>query len=271
MTDRAAAVHGYLLVDGSLAADAISQVADDGQTIAWLHPVYIGDAKLLGPLVIDLETVTRAGQVDEMMSLVNAMSPQLHLSYIETLLSAVELRSHLEQFNVIRTEDGRLFNLRLSDCVVLSMLVEVLSSAQWAALTGSFTRWSVHCRTGQTCELQPAVSIEAPLRVPLTLTESQLSMLAELGKPDVMLANIRALRHGEALAGNAGEQHRWASEARQRWLGAGSGDELVLRWITVAAVDTKGLFLSRPDLPGLLAEGNRESIKSAVADASRYF
>jgi hypothetical protein len=267
MREHIQAVNPYLLVDGALAGEAISRMAVDLIVGTWLHPVYVGEGKLVGPLVIDIDAAVQAQQVDDLMFLVNAMSPQLHLSYIATLLSAVELTSHLRQFSVIRTSDGRLCNLRLSDCVVLSMLTAVFSSEQWATLTGPLSRWSMHCRSGATLELQCVFS-ESPVRVPLTLSESQLVRLAELGAPDVMLANIRAIRHGEPLSGRADEQHRWASAARQKWIETKSGDELVLRWITAAAVDTKGAFLLRSGLPSLLVEGNRDRIKAEIASAT---
>lgn len=267
MNQQTQSINAYLLVDGALASETISRMSNEVSTDRWRHCVYVGAARLLGPLVIDIDEANQAEQLDEMMNLVNAMSPQLHLSYIETPLSAIELTRHFQQFNVIRTGDGRLFNLRLSDCVVLSMLMEVLTPAQWAALTGPLTRWSMHCRGGQTIELQGVTVDEPPLRVPLTLKENQFVRLTELGAPDVMLANIRAIRHGELLTGSRSEQHRWASEARQLWADAGNSDELVLRWLTAAAVDTKGSFLSHPGLRVLLAEGDRERIRSEMASA----
>lgn len=255
----------YLLVDGALAADAVASFDDSEWMTGWVYPIYTGDGALVGPLLIDIAAAVADARIDGMMALANAMSPQLHLSLIETRLSAADLVRHLQQFNAVRNGDGQLFNLRYSDCVAQSRLETVLSPAQWTAVTGPMHRWAIHTRDGDLHALHVSVPSGPPLPTPLTLSSAQFDELAELGAADVMLACIRDIRHGEPLAGTPSEQHRWAIGARQLWRAAGSSDQLVLRWITAAAVDTRGGVLSRSELPLLLASSDREHIRSELA------
>lgn len=255
----------YLLIDGALINDAFTEVDYIGATFpAWLHPIYQGDGAHAGPLLIDVESAVIDEYLDEAMKLANAIAPQLHLSFIDTPLSLTELTLHLRQFNVVRTVDGRLYNLRFSDCVVLSMLEKVLSTAQWASLMGGVIRWCVHDRDGQVRELKAAESIDLPVPTPITLSTEQVARMAELAEPDVMLANIWDIRHGEALPGNASEHHRWAVQAREFWQQAACTDRLVLRWLTSAAVESKGTIFAQAILAAALVRGDRAELRAVL-------
>jgi hypothetical protein len=91
-----------------------------------------------------------------------------------------------------------------------------------------------------------------------------LEELAEAAAPDMLIAHIRDARHGDDLPGTAAEQHRWATEARLVWRAAGHVDDLVLRWLTAAALDTQGAVLRLASLPSLLAQPDQGAIRAAL-------
>lgn len=254
----------YLLVDGALLGAVLEELLPAGDAPPWLHTIYLGEDVRFGPLLVDVEAVHRHDAADGMMALVNGRRPQLHLSYIESALPVDQLVVHLQQFRAIHTTDGRLFTLRFADNVALSSLAAVLLPAQWNALMGPIARWWVHGRDGATRQLSPAKTLDPPAQPPLTLSEAQLAELDELCAPDVMLAHIRDIRHGEPLPGSAGEQHRWACESRRAWQAAGKQDLIVLRWLTSAALDTAGAVLAASALPEMLAEPDLTKLKTRL-------
>jgi hypothetical protein len=98
-----------------------------------------------------------------------------------------------------------------------------------------------------------------------------LEELAEAAAPDMLLAHIRDARHGDDLPGNATEQHRLASEARVAWRAAGSVHDVVLRWLTTAALDTGGAVLRLRSLPALLAQPEQGAIRAdLLAEVARH-
>lgn len=264
MNNQIVVLKPYLLIDGALLPNEFEENWHTASTdVAWLTPLLTGEGALNGPIMIDIEKALAHELVDEMMDLVNAISPQLHLSFIESVLAADELVRYLQNFVVIRTSDGQLFNLRLSDCIVLSMLEDVLTAAQWASLLGGVARWCVHDREGRLRELKTHSSLSEPIGTPLTLSPVQLDQLTELTEPDVILANIRDIRHGGELMGSVSEQHNWALQARDLWRGSKCTDRLALRWLTSAAIDTRGAIFERPGLAALLEKADREELRAA--------
>lgn len=255
----------FLLIDGALAGLVLAgpALAEDDRP-GWLHPLYSDDATAVGPLLIDIEAAQEAGQLDEMMALANAVRPQLHASLIDTALSHAELIEHLRRFIAIRTESGQAFTLRFADCVALPNLATIFSPAQWAAVAGPIVRWCVHGRNGAMLTLPDADAAVAPAQTPLVLTAQQFDEVAEAAAPDMLLAHIRDARHGDELPGNAAQQHCWASEARQLWRAAGNAHDIVLRWLTTAALDTGGAVLRLHSLPALLEQPEQSAIRAGL-------
>jgi hypothetical protein len=266
MNDSTDQSNPYLLVDGALAKSVVDELWDGCSPPRWLHCLYSGEGALAGPLLIDLEMAVADQQIPDVMVLAHAIHPQVHLSFVEALLPVEELIRHFRLFTVVRNDDGQLFNLRFSDCLVLSMLEAVLTPSQWASFATPFSRWCVHTREGGIRRLQGISPEENPITPPLTLSAIQVNRFAELSAPDVMLAHIRDMRHGEPLNGSADEQHRWATQSRRLWRDAGNENPLILRWITQAAVNSKGAVLSNMSLIALLGGGDREQIRRELAD-----
>jgi hypothetical protein len=258
-------ISSFLLIDGALAGAVPGGpvLSGDGRP-GWLHTLYPDEAAAVSPIVIDMDAAQTASQLDQMMALVNAVRPQLHVSIIDTALSHVQLTEHLQHFCSIRTELGKTFTLRFADCAVLPILATILNPAQWAAVARPFVRWCMHGRDGMLLALPVADAAIPPAPTPLLLTSRQLEELAEAAAPDMLIAHIRDARHGDDLPGTAAEQHRWATEARLAWRAAGHVDDLVLRWLTAAALDTYGAVLRLRSLPALLAVFDHETLRAGL-------
>lgn len=260
----------FLLVDGAQLALAGVAVPSANNAPEWLLHLYENEAARVSPLLIDISAVHSDGASDEMMALVAALRPQLHASLIDTTLSHKELAHHLRRFIMIRTEEGKALTLRFADSTVLQALSTVLAPSQWTAMMAPIARWCVHDLDGALSELPPADLSVLPAPTPLVLSDEQISALYEVTAPSMMLAHLRDIAHGEALPGSLSEQHRWAGEARHIWRSAGSYDDIVLRWLTSAALETHGRVLKQSGLPSLLKEADlgaiRDGLQTSVAD-----
>lgn len=259
------ATNSFLLIDGALAnhgADGMIQI--DQECPSWLVPLYPNEAANAGPMVIDIEAALAAGETAQMMELANAIWPQLHLSVIDTALSFAETCDHLRQFMSIRTEAHQTFSLRFADCAAMTMLMPILTQEQWSVMTRPFLIWRVHMREGLLQAL-PAADITAdPSPIPLMFSQRQLEELNEAVAPDVMIAHIRDIRHGEELPGSASEQHRWATEALAVWRAHGSAHDNARRWIIAAALDTRGQILRLETLPLIMSLPNQVDVRAAI-------
>jgi hypothetical protein len=261
-------IHSFLLVDSALlAADALAPDSTSTKP-DWLLPVYNEAAESVSPLVIDILAAYDSGQLAVMMTMLNAASPQVHASLIDTSLPHSELVQHLRRFIMIRTDDGRALTLRFADCLGLPVLATTFSSEQWMAFTGPIERWCIHDRDGVLRDLPLSDRHHVPASTPLVLTARQLESLAEATAPDEMIADIREMRHNRGMPGSMMEQHRWASAARQLWRNAGNVDKLVLRWLTAAALDTRGAVLSQHQVPSLLALDDKDTIRVRLDEAA---
>jgi hypothetical protein len=253
----------FLLVDGAQLAIADLAVPLPDAAPGWLTHVYDAGAAAVSPFLVNIAAASVDGG-DQMMALFTALQPQLHASLIDATLSHEALTQHLRRFIMIRTEAGKAYTLRFADCTVLPILATVLTPAQWAALVGPIARWCVHGLDGALQTLPAADPAVYPATTPLVLTVEQLAALAEAGAPSVMLAHLLDINHGVALPGSPAEQHRWASDARLLWRSAGNLDEIVLRWLTSAALATAGRILQQPHLPGLLGGADPGAIRDGL-------
>lgn len=257
----------FLLIDGAQLTVAELPVPTPDERPVWLTHIYDDKAAAVSPLVIDIEAAHAAGAGDQMTRLANAMQPQLHASLIDTTLSHAELTHHLRRFIMIRTADGKAYTLRFADCTVLPILSTVLAPAQWTALVGPIARWCVHGRDGALHALAAADNTLAPAPTPLVLSDEQVAALSEATAPAAMLGHLCDMRHGAALPGSLADQHRWASEARLLWRTARNADEIVLRWLTSAVLDTNGQVLQQRRLPTLLGGVDLDAIRAALLAA----
>ncbi len=257
----------YLLVDGSqLTVAAIPMPTPDDRP-AWLTHIYDGKVVCVSPFVIDIEAADVAGACEQITGLANAIRPQLHASLIDTVLSHAELVHHLRRFIMIRSAEGKAYTLRFADCTVLPILSEVLAPAQWTSLVGPIARWCVHGLDGALLTLPPGDDTLAPEPTPLVLSDEQLAALSEATAPSMVLAYLLDTNHGVALPGSFAEQHRWASDARRLWRASGNTDDIVLRWLTRAALDTHGRVLQQRSLPTLLGGPDLGAIRAGLLEA----
>ena len=257
----------YLLIDGAQLAVAELSAPQPDDARDWLAPVYDASAAVVTPLVIDIEAVCRAGAVDYMMGIAAALQPQLHASVIDTTMSHEALTQHLRRFIMIRTNAGKAYTLRFADCSVLPILAAAFTPPQWAALAGPLARWCVHDFDGKLRQLPPADTTLSPAPTPLVLSDDQLALLHEATAPSMMLAHLFDIGHGEAMPGTSFEQHRWATKARFIWRSAGNTDDIALRWLTSAALATRGQVLNLSRLPTLLENPNLAEIREGLLAA----
>ena len=159
---------------------------------------------------------------------------------------------HLRRCIMIRTEDGRALTLRFADCLGLPVVA---------------TRWCVPGRDSALRDLPLPDRDQKPAPTPLALTTLQLEALAEATAPDEMLADIREMRHGLGMPGSGVEQHKWATEARQLWRTAENVVRLVLRWLTAAALDTRGAVLGQQQVLSLLKLQDTAAIRVGLNEA----
>lgn len=259
-------LHAFLLIDASqlAAADLGHLLPQPAEAPSWLAYVYEARAAAVSPLLIDMALCDSAGDCSQMMALANAVSPRLHASFIDTPLSLTELTAHLRRFIMVRNNAGKGYTLRFADCAVLPVLASVLAPPQWAALTGPLTRWCVHGFDDMVNVLPSADRTSVPTQTPLMLSDQQIAALSEAGAPSMMLAHLRDMNHGHALPGSLAQQHQWASQARSIWRSSGIDDDIVLRWLTSAALESRGEVLGRAHLESLLASGDREAIRESL-------
>jgi hypothetical protein len=123
-------------------------------------------------------------------------------------------------------------------------------------------RWHVHGYDGKLQTLPAADATLARASVPLLLQELQLTALREAMLPNRVLANLRAMCHGAALPGTLADQHRWASESTDLWRNTANTQEIVLRWLTSAALDTRGAVLKLESVYALLTQSDLDAIRA---------
>lgn len=259
-------LRSFLLVDSAQLASAASVRIELSDRLTWVLPVYGEAAISVSPLVIDIHGAYECDQLDEMITMLNALHPQLHVSIMDTALSHAALVEHLRRFIMIKTDDRRALTLRFADCLGLPVLADAFSAEQWSTFAAPIGRWSVHCRNGALRTLPQPDRQLAPVPTPLVLTQQQIAVLAEATAPDEMIANIREMRHDMPMPGSPLEQHAWAVAARQIWRSVGSADLLVLRWLTAAALDSRGKALEQPYLPELLVLQDKSAVRLGLGE-----
>jgi hypothetical protein len=261
MTETLPKISSFVLIDSAMLGGTEKILSMDEDTRpGWLIPVYKEDAASVSPLVIDIEAAHHAGQIDLMAALINAVRPQLHVSFIDTTLSHEALAQHLRHFILVRTEAGKELTLRFADCCILPALATFFSAAQWATLAGPIVRWRVHQRDGMLTTLPQADAENTPVPTPFVLTDLQIDHLREAAAVDQLIANVQNMRYGHPLSGNPAQQHQWAGEARRMWWDAEHTDNAVLFSLVEAVFDTNGELLKHPGLPDILAQRNIAAI-----------
>lgn len=244
----------YLLIDNGLLAEVSASYteSDSRSRPTWLVPIYPESALAVSPLLIDVEAAYEAGDLDQVMSYVNALQPALHVSIIETELTLEQIAGHLRRFIFILDPDGKQFTFRYADCTILALLPSVLTPAQWGYMAGPMTRWQIHDRTGAVFPL-PSADLIASEAIPFRLDSEQLAALDEASEPDHYIAKVKMMGNQGSLPGSPAEQHAWAQTARQLWRAAGNKNSLVLMVFTEFALRTRGKILFQEATENLLS------------------
>jgi hypothetical protein len=255
----------FLLIDNAMLTAAGGETIAADERPDWLACVYDERAAEVSPHLVDVDAAHEAGRTDCVMAHVNATPAKLHVSIIDSVLTLAELAQHLRRFIMVRRDGGNNATLRFADCAVLAQLAIAFTPAQWGALVSPMARWKVHGYDGKLVSLPGADAAAARSSTPLSLTGQQLTTLREALMPNTVLGCLRAMRHGAALPGSTADQHRWASEACRLWRNAGNVHDIVMRWLTSAALDTHGAVLRQEMLGRLLAMSNLEEIRTGLA------
>lgn len=257
----------YLLIDNGMLDEVSASYAEDAPESrpAWLAPIYPERALAVSPLLVDLEAAYEGGDLDRVMHFVNARKPALHVSVIESALDIGQLAHHLGRFIFILDPQGKQLTLRYADCAVLAPLSELLTSAQWATMRAPVARWHIHHRSGALVPL-PSAASTAVAPTPLCLDRDQLLALDEASEPDHYIAKVNMMRNGEALPGSAVEQHEWALAARRAWRAAGNANPHILKFLTEAALVTKGGVLRRSEVAEFLTMSEVSAFRNKVGD-----
>jgi len=255
----------HLLIDNGLLEEVSASYTevDSKNRPLWLAPIYPDHALAVSPLLVDLGAAYEAGEVDMVMSYVNARKPALHVSIIETKLNLEQIAQHLRRFIFIVSPEDKQFTLRYADCAILAPLSSVLSAAQWATIKGPISRWKIHDRSGTLIQLplaEPVASASTPFR----LDQDQLAALDEASEPDHCIAKVKMMRHGKPLPGNTAEQHAWALAARQAWRAAGNSDSLILLFLTEAVLVSRGEILRTPGIQSSLAMNKSDAFRDKL-------
>ena len=268
MNAPSTAISSFLLVDAALAGfnDRID-LRPAGDTPAWLSPLYEGAAAWTGPLLTDILAAEEAGALDHAMAIVNAIFPQLHLSLIDTTMKFDELADHLRRFRFVCNREHENFSLRFADCLVLAALSTVFSPTQWASLNATVLRWSVHLRDGRLAAASRPDLVGVEMSFPLELSPAQILRLRDSCAPDRMIHCLRAAAHG-SISGSYAEHYRWASDAYALWKASANDHEIVWRWVTEAAFDTRGTILADIALSEALANKKLNLVKDGILKAA---
>lgn len=257
----------YLLIDNGLLHDVSANYteADPQRRPSWMAPLYAEHALAVSPFLVDVEAAYQAGDLDRVMSYLNARRPALHTSFIETGLELEQITQHLRRFIFIVDPQGKQFTLRYADCAVLAPLASLLTAAQWATMRGPILRWSIHDRSGAIIQLPPVEPI-ANVPTPLCLDEDQLAALDEASEPDHYIAKVNMMCNGSALPGNTAEQYAWAHAARQTWRAANNSNPLILLFLTEAVLLTQGEILRRQGVQDLLAMDEASAFRNKLRE-----
>ena len=262
----------YLLVDNGLlhGRSASYTEVDPDSRPSWLVPIYPDQALAASPFLVDIEAAYEAGDLDRAMRYLNACTPPLHVSIVETKLDLEQLARHLRRFIFILDPEARQFTLRYADCTILASLSSILTSAQWATMRGPIARWGVHDRSGAVIHL-PRIESGQAVPTPLCLDQVQLAALDEASEPDHYIAKVNAMRHGAALPGNTAERHTWAQAARNTWRSADNSNPNILMFLTEAALVSRGKILHPMVIGDLLTIVELDAFRRKLRELTEDF
>jgi len=222
---------------------------------SWVVSLYDREAQSVSPILIDIERGRECNRLDTIMALVNAVQPQLGISFIETELSLHELYAHLLQFIYIKAEDETELTLRFADCAVLLELAETLTVEQWSVFVEPFISWKIHGRDGKLKSL-PIIRLETKANLPLLLSSLQIAKLKEAMGADLLLFNLRKVRPDQSSEYTTLDAYERAQQVRKLWLSAGHSEDVELILFAREVFDSDGRLLLQPGLRKVLEQSD---------------
>lgn len=225
---------------------------------SWIASLYEREAITVSPILIDIERAVVCNRLDAVMALVNAVRPQMGISFIDTELTLTQLQAHLRQFIYIKAEDDTELTLRFADCTVLPALATFLTEVQWSSIVTPFQNWKIHGRDGKLKPL-PIFESDASLTSPLSLSDGQVASLRNAMGADQLLANLRKMRPGDSSSYSTLKAYEYAEKTRQIWLSAGLDEDTELLLFARDVFDTDGRLLQHPSLQKVLEQADPAS------------
>jgi hypothetical protein len=220
---------------------------------SWLATFYEREALAVSPILIDIERAFICNRLDVVMTLVNALRPQLGISFIETELTLSKLQEHLRQFICVKTADNMELTLRFADCAVLAALSVCLTAEQWSLMVTPFQSWKIHGRDEKLKSL-PILKSGTSQSTPLLLSDGQIASLNNAMSVDQLLANLRKMRPGQSDDYSTLKSYEYAEQARQMWLSSGLSEDTELLLFARDVFDSDGKLLLQPSLSKVLEQ-----------------
>lgn len=257
----------YALMDAALMVEAENKPwMKRARRPSWIISLYDRPAWSVSPFVVDIDAAYRANRIDVVMMLANLVRPGIHVSFIDTDLSALDLVDHLRQFSYFVNSSGEELTLRIADCVVVPWLHQVMSPEQWAAIHKPIHRWRVHSREG-TLAVLPRPSDAEPVKPPLNFAPQQIEALEKAHEPDQLVSNLRAMRVGPQWAETPQVEIELAKKILSVWNDSGQTDAATLLIFARGVFDTKGKLLLVPALDQILEQNDPVRIQRDIEDA----
>lgn len=221
----------YLLLDGALVNDPLRAsplFAKPGELFQPLmpHP----DQHLAGALLIAKDHLSGDKKVgDQLQPLLDGFCHRMHVSMLSSDLTLSALADHLRRAVWFTDDSGDSYGLRIADGRVMAYLPDVLTPAQWQALTAPIHRWVIHDRSGRArpLALDEARAAHGEPFEGLHLTAAQIDRLIEEGEPDALLQRL-GWHAGRFFDPDHAQDFATATACVRHWRAAGHTDRAVL-------------------------------------------
>lgn len=235
---------------------------------SWMVSIYERQAWDVSPFIVDIEAAYLRNRIDAVMAMSNFLRMGVHVSFIDTKLSAIDLADHLRQFSYVVSEARGELTLRIADGIAIRWIQEVMSPEQWAAVHQPIRRWTAHSREGQLTAL-PGPKDVKPVEAPLMFSAHQIAALENSHEPDQLLSNLRAMRNDHRWAASPQLEFELAEKVLKVWRESRQIDSATLLIFARSVFDTKGSLLELPTLKQILSQDDpvlvRRSIERATA------
>lgn len=220
---------------------------------SWMISIYERQAWNVSPFIVDIEAAYLRNRIDAVMEMSNYLRTGIHVSFVESKLSAVDLADHLRQFSYVVNEARGELTLRFADCIAIPWIQKAMSSEQWAAIHKPIHRWLVHSRDGRLTALPAPVDVKL-VATPLRFSAHQIAALETAHEPDQLMSNLRALRNDHRWAETPQLEIELAQKILEVWRESGQLDSSTLIVFARAVFDTNGWLLKLPALAQTLSQ-----------------